>query len=403
MGLFIPEIEISKSEIKALKNEVIANLLRIASKETNRPQSDFVVRDAFPKTDFGFNGCEWENQAALGAADAWEEDWTKLLPDDKFVAFYGTIYHRQATKPGSGAAEGFPITGVAYKVGSAGGTTREKVHLQSSFIEHITGNMPSRCPKGFHKPVYYRGSETIRVDIQGNAAVSQYADNLELLCMVCEPFGNVISGARRDLMPEQTSLLTPIEEMSLKDIRGLRDYAKRRLIDIAAAELKRPKDSFVVRDIFPKDDLAQNDTPTAWNGVEWQNQAAINTADTWESDWYHTLDKDEFLAFYGVKYPVGATGVDAYKFKGVSHRLGSGAGSTLKQVHLQKCERDILTTSGMQRAAIGFHQPVFYKGTDCPNIYLLANATVTAYYEQLQLLGLFCEPYGPAISGKQVL
>jgi hypothetical protein len=403
LGLLIPEFEINLSEIKALQNEVIQNLLRIASKETGRPMSEFVVRDCFPKDDFGFTGCEWENQTAISAADTWTQDFTKTLPNDKFVCFYGVNYHKQATLPGTGAAEGYPYYGVAYKVGSAGGTVREKVHLQSAFVEYITGNMPSRSPKAFHKPVYYRGSETIRVDLIANATVTQYAENLELLCLVCEPFGNVISGARRDLMPEQTSVLMPIDEMSLTDIRGLREYTKRKLIELAAMELKRPADSFVVRDIFPLDDLAQNDTPTAWNGVEWQNQAAINTADTWESDWYHTLDKDEFLAFYGVKHPSGVSGNDAYPFKGVSYRLGSGAGSTLKQVHLQKCERDLLTTSGVQKAAIGYHQPVFYKGTDTPNIYLIANATVTQYYQQLQLLGLFCEPYGPAISGEQVI
>ena len=389
-GFLIPDNEMSKADLKALREEIANNLLDVASRETSRPRSEFVVRDAFPKTDFDFNGCEWQNQTAT-VADTWTKDWYKELPKQKFVAFYGIIDRSVATKPGSAAAEGYGIQGISYRVGANGATTREQVHLQSAQREFYLTSGRSRAVVAYHKPVYYKGAETIYVAHIANATVAQYAAQLELLCMVCEPYGEVISGPN-PLIPEQTSLLVPEEDMSFEEIKALREEVKRELVVIAARETGKPASEFVVRDIFPKDDFG-------FNGTEWQNQTAISSADTWTNDWSKELPKTKFVAFYGVDYKLGAADAGACKYMGVSYRLGSAGATTLKQVHLQKAFRNVVTTAGVNVSPRGYHRPVYYKGTDTIYVSLIANATVTQYYEQLQLLGLLAEPYGAVISG----
>jgi len=185
--------------------------------------------------------------------------------------------------------------------------------------------------------------------------------------------------------------LVPEDDMTLADIRALREEVKRRLLALAVKTTGKPESDFVVRDIFPKDDFD-------FNGVEWQNQTAISAADTWTKDWSKELSKDKFVAFYGVDYKVGAAGVAGWKYEGVSYRVGAVGGTTLKQVHIQKAQRHLATTSGAIISGRGYHRPVYYKGTDTVNVQLMAKAAVTALYEQLMLLGLVCEPYGPGIS-----
>lgn len=390
MGFLIPDGEMSKADLKALRAEIVNALLDMAAKDTKRARSEFVVRDAFPKTDFytaAYDfGCEWQNQSDLDATDVWEKDWTKELPKNKFVCFYGVIYHDSAALLGANAAEGFPLLGVSYRMGTDGATTKEQIHLQKMMREFRVGSCSARVPIGYHKPIYYKGTDTINVNLIGNATLTDGDEQLELLCMVCEPFGNVISG-KKELMPEQTSLLIPEDDMSIAEIKALREEVKARLLAITSKETGKPIGDLVVRDIFPKSDFG-------FNGVEWQNQTAITSEDTWTKDWTKELPKTKFVGFYGVDYPVGAE----YNYYGVSYKLGLAGGTTLKQVHLQKAMRREYDTAGVLRSARGYHRPVYYKGTQTINLQLLANATVTQYYENLQLLGLLCEPKGAVIS-----
>lgn len=401
MGFLIPGSEISKGDLKALRAEIVENLLDVAVAETGKKRSEFVVRDAFPKDDFGFAGCEWDNQAAIGTADTWESDWTKELPDNKFVCFYGVLYHELDTMPAAADAEGPALKGVSYRVGSAGATVREQIHIQSMHRIHLNAGGDGPFAIGYHKPVYYKAEETINVYLISNATPAAYAEDIELLCMVCEPFGEVVSGVYpKRSMEEQTSMIIPFEDMTVEDIKALREEAKETLLALAMKETGKPAEELVIRDIFPKDDFS-------FAGVEWQNQLAINAADTWENDWSKELPKTKFVVFFGVHYPISDATPTAWKFMGVSYKLGSAGATTLKQVHIQKCQRYGLVegataadVEGKIPAARGYHRPVYYKGTDYIYISLIANATVTQYYEKIQLLGLICEPYGATISGK---
>ena len=395
MGFLIPDCEMTKADIKTLRSEVINELLNRAAAGMKKPKTDLVVRDIFPKEDFSdstpaWNGVEWENQTAITAANTWTQDFTKVLGDTKFVGFYGVLSHEAASKAGGGVAEGHSIYGVKYRVGSAGGTTREAVHLQAAERDFYATSGKTRVPIGYHKPVYYDGKETINVQLISNATPGARAVQNELLGLMCEPLGEVISGGR-DIQPEQTSIIIPEDELTLEEIKTFRDSLKTRLLDIAVKETGKLRSELVVRDINPLDDLG-------FNGIEWQNQTAIGAADTWTKDWSKELSKTKFLGFYGIDYKTCATTVAAWKYMGVSYRLGPAGPTTLKQVHLQKCQRNILTGVGTMISARGYHEPVIYKGNETAYVSLIANTTVTQYYEGIQLLGLFCEPYGETIS-----
>lgn len=390
MGFLIPDFNMSVAELKALKAEVKANLLARAAQQTGRPMSEFVVRDIFPKDDFSFNGCEWQNQTAITVADTWTKDWSKELPKSKFAGLYGVIHHAVAVKPNAGAAEGYVYSGVKYQLGAAGNTVKEQVHLQSMGRNFYLTSGITKVPVGLHKPLYYDGSDTIYASLISNATISQYAEELELLGMVCEPWGEVISGDN-ERAPGNDSLFIPEDELTLEDIRALRDRVKATLIAMAAKETGKAATEFVVRDIFPKDDFG-------FNGVEWQNQTAIGTADTWTKDWSKELPKTQFVGFFGFDQASAVAGIAGFPYEGAKYGLGSSGATTLKAVHTQKALKHLLTSVGSNKSLRGYHEPVYYKGTDTIYLSLIAKATTTQYYNGVMSIGLICEPYGSVIS-----
>lgn len=395
MGFLIPKDELSIAEIKALKNEISMELLRRASKQTGRNSSEFIVRDIFPYEDFSdstpaWNGVEWQNQSELNSADAWEQDWYKELPSDKFVAFYGVHDHVQQVAA-YGNPTGGPLFGISYRVGSGGATTREQIHLQAiqrhSFLTEGVG----KNPIGYHKPVYYDGKETISVYLIGNAGVAQYAEQIELLGMICEPLGNVVSAINVEVNPGNLSVSVPEDELTIDDIRALREETKNRLLDLYVKETGKGRETGVVRDIFPKDDFG-------FNGVEWQNQT-LGVENTWTKDWSKELPKTKFVGFYGIDYKKAVTTFAAWNIMGVRYAVGSSGASTRKQVHIQNSQRNNITGTGSLVSARCYHRPVLYKGTETVYIVFSPLAAVTQYYDQLQLIGLLVEPYGAMISG----
>jgi len=170
--------ELSTTQLIAMRDDVKAKLLAFAAKETGKPASDFVVRDAMPLTDFGFATEKWCNQLGAGIATAtWTKDWTKELPKTKFVAFYGFIDH----------ADSPVLLGAKFKVGANGQTTRDVVMFGRMRVEDVV--------KCYHEPVLYKGQETIYLELYqaSGSTLAQYAEELEMMCLVAEPYGEVIS------------------------------------------------------------------------------------------------------------------------------------------------------------------------------------------------------------------
>jgi len=163
------------SKVKALKDEIIA----LAAKETNTDPSEWVVRDALPATDFGFNSERWVNQTVFAAINTWQKDWDQEVDDDTYVVFYGVVLH--AINP--------TIYGVRFKVGSAGGTTIDTIHMQKLKAEENVIGLFDR--------IIYRKEKHIYIELIADALTAQYGEEFELLCLVCEKYGEIVSTPKR--------------------------------------------------------------------------------------------------------------------------------------------------------------------------------------------------------------
>ena len=161
--------------IKSLKSEIIA----MAAKETNSQPGDWVVRDALPLTDFGFNKEKWENQTVFAAINTWQRDWDHELDDDTYVVFYGVILHDLNPT----------VYGVRFKVGSGGSTTIDTMHFQKLKEEDNV--------IGLFDKIIYKKEKHIYIELIADALTAQYGEEIELLCLVCEKYGEIVSGAQR--------------------------------------------------------------------------------------------------------------------------------------------------------------------------------------------------------------
>jgi len=163
------------AKIRALGNELKA----LAAKETNTSVNEWVVRDILPKTDLGFNTEKWLNQTAFATADTWQKDWDKELDSNTYVVFYGVELH--ALNP--------TIYGIKFKVGSTGATTIDTIQFQKLKLEEV--------PIGYFDRIIYRKKKHIYVELIADDTTAQYGEEFEILGMLCEPYGEVVSGPDR--------------------------------------------------------------------------------------------------------------------------------------------------------------------------------------------------------------
>jgi hypothetical protein len=168
--------ELSTTQIIAIRDDVKRKLLAFAVQETGKAESDFVVRDAMAYQDFGLGSEKWDNESSLTSV-TWTKDWSKELPKTKFVAFYGVVNHSDDPH----------VIGTKYKVGTNGQTTRDVIMHGRMRAEDVV--------KCFHEPVLYKGGETIYVEHynESASALSAGSELIELLALVAEPYGEVIS------------------------------------------------------------------------------------------------------------------------------------------------------------------------------------------------------------------
>lgn len=182
MGSIVPRTILEKTQITAKLKAIAGELIALAAKETNTDPSNWVVRDALPATDFGHNKEFWQNQTAIAAVNAWQKDWSQQLPDNKYVAFYGVILH----------ADSPTIYGVKFKVGATGATAIDVIQFEKLTEEdnYI----------GYFDRILYKKRATIYIELIANALTAQYGEEFELLCLVCEKYGEVVSTAERMTM-----------------------------------------------------------------------------------------------------------------------------------------------------------------------------------------------------------
>lgn len=176
MGRILTARELSTTQVISIRDDVKRKLLEFAVKETGKDASEFIVRDIMANQDLSFLTEKWCNQTELVTV-AWTKDFSKELPKTKFASFYGFISHTDNPY----------IIGTKYKVGVNGQTTRDVIMHGRMRAEEVV--------KCYHDAILYKGGETIYVDHynENSSNITQYAEQLELMGLIAEPYGEVIS------------------------------------------------------------------------------------------------------------------------------------------------------------------------------------------------------------------
>ena len=179
MGHIIPRALFTGAQITSKIKGIAQELKILAAKQTSSRAEEWVVRDALPATDFGFNKEKWENQTAFAVINTWQVDWNQELDDDTYAAFYGIELH--ALNP--------TIYGARFKLGSSGTTTIDVLQFQKLKLEEI--------PIGFFDRILYTKQKHIYVELIADALTAQYGEEFELLCLICEKYGEIVSGPKK--------------------------------------------------------------------------------------------------------------------------------------------------------------------------------------------------------------
>jgi len=171
----IPRSQLVSGVFKAKFDELAAEVKALAARETNTSPDDWVVRPALPSVDFDHNKDKWENQTAFGSANAFQKDWKKELPQNKYVVFYGVVLH----------ADSPTIYAAKFKLGTNGATTLAVEHFEALKEEDNRIAVFDR--------VLYKQKSYIYIELEADATTAQYGEEFELLCLVCEKVGETVS------------------------------------------------------------------------------------------------------------------------------------------------------------------------------------------------------------------
>lgn len=184
MGQIVPRSLLTQMQIttklKSLEEEIIA----LAARETNTRPDEWVVRDALPLTDFGFVSEAWVNQRAT-LLNTFQADWVLAggytgvqLPVNKYAVFYGV--NQNPANP--------TIYGIRFRQGRTGATTIDTIHFRKLLEEDNT--------IGFFDRIIYRPQSVIWIDLIANAVTAINTEEFEILTLICEKYGDVVSGPK---------------------------------------------------------------------------------------------------------------------------------------------------------------------------------------------------------------
>lgn len=183
MGQIVPRSLLEKMQVttklKTLEEEIIA----LAARETNTRPDEWVVRDALPATDFGFADERWVNQRAT-LLNAWQSDWVLpnyngvQLPVNKYAVFYGI--NQNPLNP--------TIYGIRFRQGRTGATTIDTIQFRKVLEEDNV--------IGFFDRIIYRPQSVIWIDLIANAVTAINTEEFEILTLICEKYGDVVSGSK---------------------------------------------------------------------------------------------------------------------------------------------------------------------------------------------------------------
>lgn len=189
MSYIVPTNELTLGDIKAFKmGAVRAGITRALALGLARTEAELVVRHALPFTDFGNGATGWaleQYRNPIIAAAGWGSVFdTGALPafaptlaNSKVAVFYKFSDYSAAPT----------MTGVRFRVGGTGATTKGVFHFQLSTGSKLEPDFY------FSEPVVYDPQDVVYIEAYYGAAVGALAENFAFEAFVVERAGANVS------------------------------------------------------------------------------------------------------------------------------------------------------------------------------------------------------------------
>lgn len=165
---------------KVLRDNLADRLVNYAINSGIATSADaLVVRDALPNTDFGLTSNWWLSGAMVANTEM--TFLTVALNNKRYVGFYG-VWSESATPE---------VSMLYFRIGATGASTFALFNIEPLYAEQeAVGYFP--------EPIIYAPNETLFIRALPRIAAAGGA-RLGLKCLICEPKGEQVSGARANL------------------------------------------------------------------------------------------------------------------------------------------------------------------------------------------------------------
>lgn len=174
----VPKSELSQTDIATIvRNAHDAVLARAVEKVIKEP----IVRDGFPKSDFGLTGEQWRNETAT-VANTWTKDWSKALPNTQCAIPY-KVFDLTATPA---------LSGVKFKTGAVGARTLAQVELEDLFGQEEVAGYFNFFDLETAKQMIFDPNSTIYVELMSLAIIAQFAERIGYGFLIAEAAGEAV-------------------------------------------------------------------------------------------------------------------------------------------------------------------------------------------------------------------
>ena len=189
MSYVVPTNELTLTDIKVFRAAAIqAGVDRALALGIARTREELVVRGALPFTDFGQGAVGWAIEqfrnpliAAAGWGSAFDTGalpaFAPTLANSKVAVFYKFADYDAAPV----------VTGVRFRVGGTGATTRASFFLQLETGAKLEPDVY------FTEPVVYDPQDVVYIELYYDAAVAAFGEDFAFGCYIVERLGATVS------------------------------------------------------------------------------------------------------------------------------------------------------------------------------------------------------------------
>lgn len=268
----IPGLETVSEKLKSLVSKVDKAILQtaVASKVVS-DESEAIIRDALPSTDFGTSNQVWSVDLSGGTADAYNNLYTPSASDRKVIGIYGVAL-----------LESSRISDIIrFQLG-------DNLVIDEVTLQDLDGYNEAPKIKLLKEPIIYDKGETIKIKDYINTTGTA---EVVLLARVCEARG--VAPVTGGDGPGPFFLGTyPGFYVTPPELNTLRNAIDQELVRRAVAQKIAPTEAdVIVRDVKPSD--------LGLSTEQWEKDLSGGTANAYNTLYNPSATDQKVFAFYG--------------------------------------------------------------------------------------------------------